>query len=160
MFKSFLSLFAQQQENFAELAYPVGNVYDMTKFEPYWHQGNADPCGWIGGDCDPATHPQIWDIYQRNSDGWVFMEPKEEFGGHKYTFVFIHGLHSSAAWSLDQVLAWYTQLITPKNTRIILPQSPHDASVTSYDIIKMNSWFEMTPTRDATNYETLYSSVN
>ena len=137
----------------------MGSSYPMDKFEVYHHEGNEYPCNNIPG-CDPNTHPQMWDIYQRNSDGWVFMEPKAEFGGHKYTLVFIHGLHSSVAWSLDQFLPWYTQLVVPKNTRVILPQSPHDAAVTSWDVLKMNSWFEMTPTRDDTNYETLYASVN
>ena len=47
----------------------------MDKFDLFHHMNNEYPCSGIA-DCDPASHPQMWDIYERKSDGWLFMEPR------------------------------------------------------------------------------------
>ena len=113
---------------------------------------NEFPCTGLT-DCDPASHPQMWDIYKRNSDGWLFMEPRM-VESHKETFVFIHGLDGSAMWSLEKMLPWHVKLFVPSSTRVILPQSPHD------DDYKMNSWFKMTVQRDYSTKESFYESIN
>ena len=48
----------------------------------------------------------VWTIFRRKKDDWLFLEPKEENGGHEFSMIFIHGLTQTSWWSLSEFLPY------------------------------------------------------